>query len=158
MPANNYKFKSINLPPSIKIHASDPITQNDLPSGDSGSVAITPALPFGIIPIGGYLVTTLNTTSSSANTNGLNASLGVAASTTGYILLSNIFGAAGRKTPVISLISGSPELLGTIRLNTAGTANIEFTALGGGSEDLDDINQLSIRAIIFYIPVPRSLP
>jgi hypothetical protein len=156
MSANNHRLKNINFPPTYKVWTSDAITQENLTSGQQINVNLSPNLPENVIPIGGLLLTSVETTSSSQNTTGLQASVGISGEETGYIMYSNLMqDSPGIISP--TLPTDAPSLLGSINTDKSPLI-LQLTALGGGNEDVSDINQLNVSVIIYYIDISRQLP
>lgn len=140
------------LPPGmalVRTWTSGTIVHGDLTGGGAQDSVAVPtgddgAWPSSCIVLGAYLETTVEVTSSSANTTGLTASL--ASSSSSYLTAgSSILGAAGKKS------NPAGTLLGGLRISDSPTVN--FTATGGGSEDLADIDALGLRVVILYVPI-----
>lgn len=138
LPTNNFL---------VKRYVSNAITQADLLAGATQTIALVPAFPLNVTPIGGYVVTSVETTSSSGDTTGLTSQIGVATDPNGVVDVVSIFGAAGRKQT-----TAGGAFLGCLRL-ADNPLQILLTATGAGAEDLLDINQLSVRAVVYYLEV-----
>lgn len=141
---------SITLPTGMHIvrtWTSGTIVHGDLTGGGAQDSVAVPAgsdgaFPAGIIAVGAYFETTGTATSSSGDTTGLTVSLSVGSSD--YLAVgASILGAASKKE------NASGALMGGYR--AADVPDVNFTALGGGSEDLADINALALRVVLKYI-------
>lgn len=148
MVANNHRFRSINIPSKSEIfltrYISDSITPADLSVGQQIQINLTPSLPSNLIVLGGYIFTEVPTTSSSPNTTSLIVTVGTASSVSAYLNMTEIFGIQGIKTSTFA-----SSLLGIINISAPVIA--ELTVSGDISADLTDINQLSLRVILYYI-------
>lgn len=129
----------------VKRWVSDLITEDDI-AGGAASEAITVAnWPVAAIPIAGYIVASEAATSSSGDTTGLTASLGVSGATSGYLAAgTSLIGATGRQQ------NATGTLLGSYRSND--TLLLTITATGG-SPDTADIDNLALRVVFYYLEV-----
>ncbi|MCY0990654.1 hypothetical protein OV203_26155 [Nannocystis sp. ILAH1] len=131
----------------VKRWVSGAITQANLVGAQaSQSVAVPGTFPTNVVPLGAYLVTTADTTSSSGDTTSLTASLGVSGSTQGYLAAGlNLIGAgAGRRMNLAGTILGGFRGVDSLLLTLTAT---------GGSPDLADISALAIRVVVLYVEV-----
>lgn len=129
----------------VQRYVSDPITQVDIVGGGASEAINLSAFPPNAVPIAGYVVTSVETTSSSGDTTGLLAEIGPAADPNGYVTSVSIFGAAGRKeTATAGVIPGC--------FRAGDTLQITLTATGP-APDTAHINQLSVIAVIYYLEV-----
>lgn len=131
LPAN-YQF--------VRRYVSQAITHADLTAGASCTVALT-GEPTASVMLAAYVVTSVETTSSTGDTTGLTMKVGTAGLADGYANETDIFGAAGRKQ------SGAVTLSGY----RAGDALIATFTATGGSPDCADIAALSVRFVLFYL-------
>lgn len=126
----------------VKRYVSDPITQDSFNAGQTQSIALAPAISSNILPLGCYPITSVETTSSSGDTTGLTVELGIGGGDE-YFSSVSIFGSAGRKSTVPGTFIGG--------FRTGDTLQATFTAVGGGSEDLTDIDQMSVRFVVYFV-------
>lgn len=128
----------------IKRYVSQLITQADLSSGATCTVALT-GEPTAMIPQACYVVTDESTTSGNGATTGLTCEVGIAGDPDFLMVSTSVFGAAGRKEAYAGVGIGS--------YRAADAIVAKFTAVGAGSEDCDDISNLNLRVVILYYPV-----
>ena len=130
-----------------KRYVSQLITEAHLTGGAATCTVALTGEPTAMIPRACYVVTDEATTSGDVATTGLAAEVGIVSGDADFLMTSvSVFGAAGRKQTATVGVG-----LGCYRASDA--LCVKFTATGAGSEDVGDIDNLSLRVVILYAPV-----